>query len=129
MPKSNMSEPPEGIIVTIGEKMYRDKGYRKWLRDFLDAMKKSEVESDWFYWIRMVVRPTHEIQYVYLCIGGKIRYRAYFACSYGPGEKTFDNGKTMAGRAWILIAGPVVRAPFKIEKKGFQGFRYTEKLF
>ena len=125
-----MNEPPEGIIVTIGEKMWGENGYRHWLRNFLEAMKKSEFDSDWFYWLRQGNVPTHEVQYVYLCIGGKIRYRAFFAAGMGERTMQFENhDHPIHGKAWILITGPVMRAPFKIERKGFQGFRYCNKLF
>lgn len=126
-----MNEPPEGIIVTIANRMYREKGYRKWLRDFMEAMKRSETDEDWFYWLRQGNQPKRpDLRYVYLCIGGKIRFRCFFAGSHGAGRKYFSNhDKPIDGRAWVLIAGPVMKAPIKIEMHGFQGFRYTEKLF
>lgn len=33
-----MIEQPDGIIITVGAKMYGDHGYRNWLRNFLSAM-------------------------------------------------------------------------------------------
>lgn len=130
-----MIEQPDGIIITVGAKMYGDKehgGYRKWLRNFLGAMEISASSEDWFYWFRQGNQPkaSDTLQYVYLCIGGKIRYRCFYAGSKGPGAMQFTNHtEEMFGKAWVLVAGPVERAPFKIEMKGFQGFRYTEKLF
>lgn len=129
--KHHLSQPPEAIIVTIGAKMIGDNGYRHWLGNFLDAMKKSETDENWYYWLRQGNEPTYQdIRYVYLCIGGKIRYRVFYAGSTGPREMQFDGrDDTVFGKAWILIAGPLMRAPFKIERKGFQGFRYCDKLF
>ena len=126
-----LEQPPEAIIVTIGEKMWKAHGYRHWLRNFLAAMKRSETDDDWYYWVRQGNQPTfQDIQYVYLCIGGKIRYRAFYAGSMGTGEKLFEGREhPIFGKAWILVAGPVMRAPFKIEMKGFMGFRYSSKLF
>lgn len=129
-----MIEKPEGIIITVGAKMYGEHGYRRWLRNFLEAMEISSTNDDWFYWFRQGAQPKEAfqdtLQYVYLCIGGKIRYRVFYAGSRGPGSMQFANHSTlMFGKAWILVAGPVERAPFKIEMKGFQGFRYTHKLF
>lgn len=127
----NLAEPPEGIIVTIGAKMIGAHGYRHWLKNFLAAMERSESDDDYCYWLRQGNQPTYpDLQYVYLCIGGKIRYRAFYAGSMGTREMQFDNKPhPIFGKAWIMISGPIVRAPYKIERKGFQGFRYTEKLF
>lgn len=129
--KHQRSQPPEGIIVTIGAKMIGENSYRHWLKNFQEAMERSETDDDWFYWLRQGNQPTYQdIQYVYLCIGGKIRYRTFYAGSFGPREMRFIGKENpIFGNAWILIAGPLMRAPFRIEKKGFQGFRYTDKLF
>ncbi len=120
----NLTEPPDGIIITISQKMLKEKGYRNWLRNFLDAMGKEE----WTYWMRQGNQPKHDILYVYLCILGKIRYRANFVMSQGPGEMTFGDGK-IYGKAWIVLCGPVIRPIETIYRKGFRGFRYTHKLF
>lgn len=128
----NLDGSWEGIIITVGAKMYGDHGYRNWLRNFLGAMKLSEKDSDFVYWFRQGNQPKADksLQYVYLCIGGKIRYRCFFAGSLGPCSMKFVNhSEEMYGRAWILVAGPVVKAPFVIERKGFQGFRYSQKIF
>lgn len=121
----NTAEHPEGIVITISQRMLQEKGYRNWLRNFLNAMS----QEDWTYWMRQGGRPKHDILYVYLCIGGKIRYRANFVSSEGPGEKTFSDGTSLYGKAWIILAGPVVKPNHPVPMKGFQGFRYTHKLF
>lgn len=125
------TEPAEAIIITVGAKMYSENGYRHWLRHFLDAMEPRH-QTEMYYWFRQGTKPKNDksIQYVYLCIGGKIRYRAYYAGSHGEGEIQFDNkSEPMYGKAWILVGGPIERAPMIIKKQGFQGFRYTHKLF
>ncbi len=120
-----MIEQPDGIIITISAAMLKERGYRNWLRNFQYAM-----EGDNLYYMKQGAQPKHDILYVYLCIGGKIRFRATFVESYGARELTFGNGETMSARAWIVMTGPIVK-PRKetFVKKGFQGFRYTEKLF
>lgn len=130
MQKSNMNEPPEGIIVTISKSMYGIHGYRHWLSNFLSAMSRHEEGVT--YWLRQGNVPKHDssLLYVYLCIGSKIRYRGYYAGSRGAASMQFENrSDILDGKAWVLISGPIERAPFKIEKSGFQGFRYTSKLF
>jgi hypothetical protein len=117
---------PDGIIITISAKMLKEKGYRNWLRNFLHAMR----QEDCTYWMRQGAAPKHDILYVYLCIGGKVRFRANFAGTES-GHKTFDGGKKMYARVWIVLCGPLERPPRKQEPilKGFRGFRYTQKLF
>jgi len=84
--------------------------------------------EDCTYWMKQGGRPKRDLLYVYLCIGNKIRFRANFVMSEGPCKKYFvDEG--MFARAWIVLAGPVVRPDQPIVMKGFRGFRYTEKLF
>lgn len=125
-----MTEQPDGIIITISPQMLKEKGYRNWLRNFLMAM----VHHDgMIYYMRQGTQPRESLRdklsYVYLCIGGKIRYRAYFAGSLPEQTLTFNGGDIMHGRAWIILSGPVERPPYEIKCKGFRGFRYTAKLF
>lgn len=129
-----MNQPADGIIITISQKMLKENGYKHWLRNFLFAMNQHEAE--WSYWIRLGAKPKRvkDLLYVYLCIGGKIRFRAFFGGTEGPLEKTFSNwgggeGKTVFARAWVILAGPVERPPHTIPFKGFRGFKYTEKLW
>ena len=107
--------------------MLKEKGYRNWLRNFLDAMG---IE-DWTYWMRQGTKPVHSdhLLHVYLCIGGKIRYRANFVSAEGPREMIFNDGKKMYAKAWIVMCGPVAKPEYDIPWKGFRGFRYTQTLF
>lgn len=125
---TTQGEPAEGIIVTISAGMYGIHGYRHWLANFLDAMNR--YDDGVFYWLRSGAQPKQpDLQYVYLCIGGKIRYRCYFGGSRGSGNVEFLDGRRMDGKSWLVLSGPVEKAPMVIRRKGFQGFRYTEKLF
>lgn len=74
-----MIEPPEGIIVTVSKEMYSKHTYKGWLFNFKCAMDLHEKE--WSYWFRVPGRPKQDkhLSYVYLCIGGRIRYRAFYA--------------------------------------------------
>ncbi len=117
---------PVGIIITIGEKWLKERGYRNWYRDFMQAMNN----EGYTYWLRQGNKPTVEdLLYVYICIHGKIRFRTLFVQAEGAGYKDFTNGNRMFANAWVVVCGPVVKAPFEIKRKGFQGFRYTEQLF
>lgn len=122
-----MIEPPEGIVITISKAMLKERSYRAWLKDFMRAMSSDEIS----YWMRTGTQPKHvsALQYVYLCIGNTIRFRANYVMSHGAGQVKFDSGTEMFANAWIVMAGPVVRPVVKIPYKGFRGFRYTPKLF
>lgn len=112
-----LTEPPDGIILTIS-------------RSMADPMFQDGRAA---YWMRVAARPTQDksLRHVYLCMGNKIRYRGFYAgCQATPeGFKTFDTGRTLDGRFWILINGPIERAPYKMPKQGFRGFRYTQELW
>lgn len=128
-----MIEQPDGIIITISEAMLKEKGYRNWRKNFMDAMNR--VDDGWTYWMKQGARPKKDFLYVYLSLGGKIRYRCVYVQSYGPGEKQFSDGKKMFARAWVVMAGPLItpeRPVYTMDvvnQKGFRGFRYTHKLF
>jgi hypothetical protein len=118
---------PDGIIITISKSLIKQRGYRVWLQDFMAAMEGVDQGST--YWLRLGNVPTKDVLYVYLCIGNRIRFRATFVSSSGPRFIEFDDGRKMAGNAWVCMCGPVVKAPGMFPRKGFQGFRYCEKLF
>ncbi len=118
-------ERPDGIIITISQQMLKEKGYENWVRNFIRAMEK----DDMIYWFRTGNKPQYEVLYIYLCISGKIRYRIQWVGNYGYGTMKFDNGKEIYGNAWIAGCGPLTKPDEPIYRKGFQGFRYTQKLF
>lgn len=123
-----MTDQPEGIIITISQQMLKEKGVRRWTRSFLEAM----ANEGWTYWMRQGAMPKRDINYVYLCIGGHIRYRAYFAGTRsGEVELQSSPGiyERMTAKAWILLSGPVEKPHTPVLLKGFRGFRYTTKLF
>lgn len=124
--QKQMIQQPDGIVITISQGMLKEKGYRNWLRNFLQAMEK----EDWIYYMRQGAAPKRDILYVYLCIGGKVRFRANYGGTQS-GEMQFSDGKTMSAKVWVLLAGPLER-PMRGQEpvmKGFRGFRYCEKLF
>lgn len=86
-------------------------------------------QDDCIYRFRVGNKPRFEVLYVYLLIGGKIRYRANLVSYDPPGYFISNAGNSLWGNCWIVICGPLVRAPEIIRRKGFQGFRYTEELF
>lgn len=121
-----MIEQPDGIIITVSAGMIGKNGYRHWLRNFLYAMAK----ENYTYHFRQGNQPKKDVLYIYLCIGNAIRFRINYVQSVGPSDCLFDgHDELMSGKAWVIGTGPLVRAPHKIKKQGFQGFRYTKKIF
>lgn len=107
--------------------MLKEKGLFNWARNFLTAMR---YHDGLIYYMRVGSKPRQDknLSYVYLCIGNKIRYRAYYAGSAPASTMKFGD-KIISARAWVMMSGPVEKPPFEIPMKGFRGYRYTEKLF
>ncbi len=124
---------PEGIAVTWGKDMIEEKGgLLSFIRYFESVMK----DEDGIWMQKCKNKPQFEdLLYVYVIVCNQVRYRCYYG-GYAKGETEAWNGD---GYSWssskiitwprILLAGPFEKAPYKIIRKGFQGFRYTTKLF
>ncbi len=124
---------PEGIVVTWGKDMIEQKGgLRSFIRYFNECMKYEGT-----YWLQKCKnKPAHDdLLYVYVIVANRLYCRCYYG-GYEGGQTEIGSGD---GRSWssrsviswprIILAGPVEKAPFKRELKGFQGFRYCTKLF
>lgn len=129
-----MQQPPVALVITWGASMIAAKGgAERFARHFLREMK-----DDNNVWLNKCTnKPKHEVQYVYIIVGGKVRYRLLYA-GWQPGIPTEINttaSQSFSTREWvwwprIVLAGPVVLAPREIPMRGFQGFRYlTEPLY
>lgn len=121
-----LTEPPEGIILTISAKMLKERGLITWLKQFHKSMNDEHCT----YWFRAGAKPKYDkLLYIYLCIGNKIRYRINFVSAEAGGERTFTEGHSDTARAWIVACGPITKPCIPIKHKGFRGFRYTHRLF
>lgn len=120
-----ITERSDGIIITISQALIKERSYRNWLKNYLDAMSN----ENWTYWMRLGAKPKFEVLYVYLVIGNKVRFRSKLVCYANDSTQTFPSGVIITARAWCIMCGPVVKPPYEIPMKGFRGFRYTEKLF
>lgn len=81
-----------------------------------------------FQWA-LSARPKIEVLYLYLVVGGVLRYRANIVGFAGAGGRRILNGGEYTAREWVIVTGPVVKPPQPIEIKGFQGFRYSRELW
>ena len=123
-----ITEPPIGIIVTLPMRFFEEYDYRKYIREH-EAMNDPENDSCWFRVMKNL--PTWDVLYVYTCYGGRIRHRTNFGWLVRNEHLAFtrpeggirDFGKANA----VVMVGPYVKAPIRIQQKGFQGFRYVIK--
>lgn len=123
---------PEGIAITWGQKMIEEKGgLLAFIRYFEKSMNNEEER-----WLQKCKNePKQDILYVYIIVCNQVRYRLFYG-GFARGKTAIHNGD---GHSWsskevitwsrIIMAGPFVKAPYKIIRNGFQGFRYTTKLF
>ncbi|TAK51471.1 MAG: hypothetical protein EPO24_15905 [Bacteroidetes bacterium] len=116
-----------GIIVTFSHDMiYKQIGYDNFIRQFVTYPNRF---SNSFWNHALPNKPKLDVAYCYALWDGEIRYRANIAAFEEAQAKTFRDGRTIYGGAWMLLSAPVIKAPERIEMKGFQGFRYCEELF
>jgi hypothetical protein len=123
---------PEGIAITWGKDLVIEKGG---LRNFLRYFNKVMEDENCTWLQKCKNAPKTDIIYVYVIVCNRLYGRGYYGgyetgatdISFGDG-KSWSSSKTIA---WprIVIGGPFERCPFKRTLKGFQGFRYTTKLF
>lgn len=78
--------------------------------------------------------PTSEVAWVYLVWSGLVQFRMNFVMYERNVTKTFTDSwdgkaRTFPAQNWIILSGPAVKAPYEIPMKGFQGHRYTKKIF
>jgi hypothetical protein len=117
---------PEGIAITFGKEMLCDHGgIRVFLKSFVACL---ENEDCWIHFCKN--KPVHDVLYVYIIISNRLAYRCQFVGLTGGGGTGYKaNGDETQMKPGIMLGGPLIRAPYRRKLKGFQGFRYTQKLF
>ena len=121
---------PEGIAVTFSQSMIADQGG---LKRFLQYFEKCMGDEDSVWLHKCRNKPAHDalLQYVYVIVCNRVYYRCNYA-GYAVGETYASKANAATCKIdWsrILLAGPLIKAPVKIIRPGFQGFRYATKIF
>ena len=121
-----MKERPTGIIRTLtslcGNASVGAKRYRMSLR----MLERADLQQ---IYIALPAKPQTEVLYLYLVVEGKVDVRLNIA-GYEPGDARECWDKTIRKpKVWAVCTGPVVRPAEPMPMRGFQGFRYTERLF
>lgn len=128
-PVQFLSDLGESIPIGLGkprtQKEHVLTGFKECIRQ-LEAVRTNPDDNIWNHSIGS--KPTREVLYAYITILGKIRYRANIAAWEPGGEKEFNDGRKRTAKHWLILSD-LIKAPKEIECKGFQGFRYTDKLF
>lgn len=121
-------ERPEAIIITYPLYLLKRYGDYKSFREGM--LELNDENAAWFQRCRN--KPKHEVPFVFIVVGGKIRFRLNCA-GWDPGTPARvvrpDGTPNIIQWPRLVLTGPVVEAPGNIEYKGFQGFRYTDTLF
>lgn len=124
---------PEGIVITFGQKMIDEQGG---LKTFIVAFQKimSLYEEGHFWMHTLSNQPTIEIDHIYIIVANRLYGRVYCGgfrknedqdvVAYGATGK-----QKLLDKPFVILSGPFEKCPFKRTLKGFQGFRYSTKLF
>jgi hypothetical protein len=123
---------PEGIMLTLPVAFFED---RKWgCEGFIKMFERYMSKEDSIWNFRLTNLPTHEVAWVYLVFDKKVQFRVNMVMYERNVSKYFYDGPDKKERAfpsanWVILSGPAIRPPHEWPQKGFQGFRYTTKLF
>jgi hypothetical protein len=125
---------PEGIAITFGKEMINDQGgLKNFLTHFLNWMDQHEEGDYWMHKCKNL--PTVDIDHIYIIVANRLWGRVYCGGMRRVDPDNPETGGTATGDTkiidwnYIILSGPFERCPFKRTLKGFQGFRYTTKLF
>jgi hypothetical protein len=123
---------PEGIALTLPVAFFQDRGtdiprFKKMFERYM-----SKEEAIWNF--KMTNLPTRDIAWVYLIFDRQIQYRLNFVMYERNVAKQFHDAPDKKIRIfpptnWVLFTGPAIKPSYEWPQKGFQGFRYTTKLF
>lgn len=118
---------PEGVAITFGrEMMVNNGGYKQMMKYFLQVMDNEDS-----YWMhKMMNWPKIEVAHVYIITLNRLWGRVRFGW-FEKGE-TFKYSPSAPGVIeWprMVLVGPFEKCPYRRKLGGFQGFRYTTKLF
>jgi hypothetical protein len=121
-----MIDRPEGIIKTMPAVWVNERGGS--IKE-IEKFWTRERPDDYYCMFNLSGQPKYDVLYFYLLFSGAVRLRANIIGYEGGKDLLCWDGKYHHGKCWVQIAAPFTMADEPVEMKGFQGFRYTEKLF
>lgn len=108
---------------------------RKMTPEQFKPMFERQMRPDGNFWnFKLTNLPKHDVLYVYIVFDSKIQYRCNLVCYERNVSKNLRDSTDHLMRHfeecnWVIFTGPVVKPTEDFPKKGFQGFRYTQKIF
>jgi len=122
----NLSEPPIGILLTMGQKVIdANGGIRPFQEHFTNCVNNGGL---WLQKSRAA--PQHDIAHIYLVCENSIWGRVYYGGYCKEINKTvfmLDGEERRFPWPHMMLAGPMDMPPHDIPMRGFQGFRYVYK--
>ncbi|WP_315823034.1 hypothetical protein [Paraflavitalea speifideaquila] len=123
---------PDGIVLTLPVAFFEDRGMTT--EEFKPMFERYMRQEDAIWNFKLTNLPLHDVAFVYLVFDKQIQYRCQFIMYERNVSKEFYDAPDGQVRSfpptnWVLFTGPVVKPPYEWPQKGFQGFRYSTKLF
>lgn len=125
---------PEGIAITFGKEMMIEQGgVKNFLTNFNYYMACYDEGDYWMH--RCKNLPSKEVDVIYIIVLNRLYAKVYNGGYHKHNPHFPITGLSADGKQkeidwnYIALSGPMELCPFKRMLKGFQGFRYTTKLF
>lgn len=123
---------PEGIALTLPKQFFEDRGWTP--AEFEKYFERFMQNEDHLWHFRLTNLPTIDVAWAYLLFDGYLQFRANVVMYERNKSKTFTDApdgqpRDFPSTNWVILCGPAIKCPYERELKGFQGFRYTTKLF
>lgn len=123
---------PEGIALTLPVLFFQDRGSS--IPDFKKLFERFMTRDDALWNFRLTNLPTMEVAWIFLIFDKRIQYRCNLVQYERGVAKVFQDSpdgriREFPKSNWVIFTGPPVKPPHEWPQKGFQGFRYTTKLF
>ncbi len=124
----NLEQRPEAIIITLSQQTIKDRrgGYKQILTEWANSDGNNGM---WYY--KCGNAPKHEVTIIYWVVGGRIRWQSTLVTIHRNQTMRFSHRtKPMYAKSWFeLIDFQPIPRHLQPVMQGFQGFRYSQKLF
>lgn len=123
---------PEGIMITLPTMFFEDRGMDA--ESFTMMFYRFMKQEDSLWNFKLTNLPKHDVAWVYIVYDKQVQFRLNLVQYERGTTKEFKDAPDQKVRRfencnWVIMCGPPVRPPHEWPQKGFQGFRYTTKLF
>lgn len=124
---------PEAIVLTLPVQFFENR--RAGIEQFKKMFVRYMAREDALWNFRLTNLPTIEdIAWVYLIFDKRLQFQCNFVQYERCVSKSFKDAPDGQVRHfpesnWVIMTGPVIAPPEPYELRGFQGFRYSTKLF